>query len=128
MAENVHKLQIGALEEELKSQSAFQKMRSYLKLYTSIGTKKLELFGNEELTLPSMKVKLRQLESTDPSVPSLTKATEKSALDLHFYLEDDETIHVDAPEKARRFENYFLAQTVQSLDIRKEAENINTVV
>ena len=102
--ENAYKHQVHMLEQELSCQSTFRKLRSYLKLYTSIALSKLVSFGNDELTLTALKLKLRQLESTD--VPSLKNATCKSALDIHYYLEDEDTVHVDAAEKQRRFENY----------------------
>lgn len=124
--ENAYKHQVHLLEQELACQSSFRELRSYLSLYTSIRVSKLTAFGNDELTLPSLKLKLRQQESND--VPSLKDASLKSALDIHYYLEDDETVHVDAAEKQRRFENYFLTQSSQSYDIRKDANAIDTTV
>lgn len=124
--ENAYKHQVHLLEQELSCQTAFRKLRSYLKLYTSIAVSKLVSFGNDELTLAALKLKSRQREST--GVPSLEAATLKSALDIHFYLEDEDTVHVDEAEKQRRFENYFLGQIVQSYDIRKDANAIDTAV
>jgi len=124
--ENAYKHQVHLLEQELSCQTAFRKLRSYLKLYTSIAVSKLVSFGNDELTLAALKLKSRQREST--GVPSLEAATLKSALDVHFYLEDEDTVHVDEAEKQRRFENYFLGQIVQSYDIRKDANAIDTAV
>jgi translation initiation factor 3 subunit L len=127
--ENAYKHQVQLLEQELSCQAAFGKLRSYLKLYTSIPASKLVNFGNEELTLCSLKLKLRQLESTNSTVPSLNAATLKSALDIHYYLEGDgDIVHIDAAEKQRRFENYFLGQIVQSYEIRKDANAISTDV
>lgn len=128
--ENVYKQQVQMLEQELKDQPVFRDLRSYLKLYTSIPISKLVKFGNTEHTVPSLKLKMRQLESNNPSIPSLEDATPKSALDIHYYVEvtanGDEIVHVDEAEKQRRFENYFFGQISQSYDIRKEAERINT--
>lgn len=124
--ENAYKHQVQLLEQELGCQKGFRTLRSYLNLYTSIAVSKLVNFGNDELTLASLKLKLRQHEST--GVPSLHEATQKSALDIHYYLEDDEVVHVDEAEKQRRFENYFLGQIVQSYDIRKDANAINATV
>ena len=99
-----------------------------MKLYTSIGVSKLTSFGNDEKSLPSLKLKMRQWESNNTDAPSLKDASLKSALDIHFYLEDDEIVHVDEAEKQRRFENYFMRQSSQSLDIRKDACAIDTLV
>ena len=75
-----------------------------------------------------MKLKLRQLESNHASgVPSLREAAYKSALDIHYYLDTD-SIHVDEAEKQRRFENYFMAQISQNIDIRKDVQGISTKV
>eukprot|EP00980_Cylindrotheca_fusiformis_P002770 scaffold658_cov91-Cylindrotheca_fusiformis.AAC.3 len=123
--ENVHRFQIRLLEQELACQSSFRELRSYLKLYTSIGVSKLISFGNDEQSLVSLKLKLRQLES-DNNTPSYSKATLKSALDIHYYLENDEIIHIDEAEKQRRFENYFMRQSIQSFEIRKDANAIDT--
>ena len=122
-AENPVKHQGKLFEASLEGVEAQQELRSYLKLYTSIPVSKLESFGIEPLSLTSLKLATRQLEMEDVSKPS--SATFKSALDIHYFLEDDSTVHIDEAEKQRRFENYFLAQTMQSYDIRKEANSIN---
>jgi len=126
--ENVYKLQVNLFENEIASQSGYRELRSYLKLYTSIGVSKLTSFGNDEKSLPSLKLKMRQWESNNTDAPSLKDASLKSALDIHLYLEDDETVHIDEAEKKRQFENYFMSQSVQSVDIRKDACAIDTTV
>ncbi len=136
--ENAHKHQVRLLDQyELAPQATFRELRSYLKLYTSISVTKLVTFGIDPLSLMSLKLHARQLEShQDPVdsnvqeatyVPSWNNASYKSALDIHFYLSDDDTVHVDAAEKQRRFENYFLGQIVQSYEIRREANAIGVV-
>lgn len=129
--DNAYKQQIYLLEQELKDQPNFEKLRSYLKLYTSIPISKLINFGNTEHTLASLKLKMRQLEITNSDVPSLEDASVKSALDIHYYAEKvegsaDEIVHVDEAEKQRRYENYFFGQVTQSCDIRKTAKTIDT--
>jgi len=129
--DNIYKQQIHLLEQELKDQPDFRTLRSYLKLYTSIPTSKLTKFGNKEYTLPSLKLKMRQWESSNPDIPSLKNASLKSALDIHFYAEkvddsDDEIVHVDEAEKQRRYENYFFGQATQTYDTRKTANVIDT--
>lgn len=131
--DNAYKQQIYLLEQELKDQPSFRTLRSYLKLYTSIPISKLVKFGNTEHTLASLKLKMSQYESTNTEVPSLKDATQKSALDIHYYAErvegsEDEIVHVDEAEKQRRYENYFFGQATQSYDIRKTANAINTTV
>ncbi|KAG7356932.1 RNA polymerase I-associated factor PAF67 [Nitzschia inconspicua] len=127
--ENVYKLQVQMLEQELKDQPVFRDLRSYLKLYTSIPISKLVEFGNAEHMVSSLKLKMRQVESNNPAIPSLKEATPKSALDIHYYVDvatnGDEIVHIDEAEKQRRFENYFFGQINQSYDIRKEADGIN---
>lgn len=140
--ENVLKHQVQLLEQhELTPQANFRELRSYLKLYSTIPVSKLMSFGLDPVSLPALKLFMRQLESnstdttvesnatnesTSSIVPSLKNATYKSALDIHYYLTDDDTVHIDEAEKQRQFENYFLGQIVQSYDIRKEANAIGT--
>jgi len=129
--DDAYKQQIYLLEQELNDQSNFRALRSYLKLYTSIPISKLLNFGNKASTLPSLKLKMRQLESANPDIPSLKAVIRKSALDIHYYAEkidggDDEIVHVDEAEKQRRFENYFFGQITQSYELRKSANVINT--
>jgi len=131
--DNAYKQQIYLLEQELKDQPNFRTLRSYLKLYTSIPSSKLVAFGNEEHTLASLKLKMRQWESSNPEVPSLKDSSMKSALDIHFYAEKvgdsgDEIVHVDEAEKQRRYENYFFGQATQTYDIRKTAKSIDTTL
>ena len=128
-AENAYKMQLRLLDQELACQAAFRRIRSYLKLYTSLPLSKLTSFENvDEVLLLSLKLKFRQLESNHASgVPSLREAAYKSALDIHFYLDND-TVHVDEAEKQRRFENYFMAQITQNYDIRKDVKAISTLI
>jgi len=133
LIDNAYKHQIYMLEQELKDQSSFRALRSYLKLYTSIPVSKLLKFGNKASALPSLKLKLQQLESSNPDIPSLKEIISKSALDIHYYAErmdgnDDEIVHIDEAEKQRRFENYFVGQITQSYEIRKTATSIDTSV
>mmetsp|Transcript_28046 Transcript_28046/g.68303 ORF Transcript_28046/g.68303 Transcript_28046/m.68303 type:complete len:96 (+) Transcript_28046:1-288(+) len=88
----------------------------------------LTSLGNDEKTLSSLKLKMRQWESNNADAPSLKDASLKSALDIHFYLENDEVVHIDEAEKQRRFENYFMSQSGMSFDIRKDACAIDTTL
>jgi translation initiation factor 3 subunit L len=132
-SDNAYKQQVQLLEAEFQDQPSFRVLRSYLKLYTTIPISKLVTFGNEEHTLPCLKLKMRQLEDTKASIPSLKQASLKSALDIHYYVEkaegsDEEIVHVDEAEKQRTFENYFFGQISQSYEIRKDTVGINTTV
>ena len=126
--ENVPKLQVNLFESEIASQSTYRELRSYLNLYTSIGVSKLTSFGNDEKSLLCLKSKMRQWESNNVDAPSLKDASLKSALDIHFYLEDDEIVHIDEAEKQRRFENYFMSQSAQCFDIRNDACAVDTTL
>jgi hypothetical protein len=76
------------VEQELSCQSAFRKLSSYLKLYTSIALTKLTAFANDPKLLLSLKLKLRQLESNDTETLSLTNASLKSALNINYYMDN----------------------------------------
>jgi translation initiation factor 3 subunit L len=125
-SENPIKHQAKVLESTVEGLEAQKELRSYLKLYTCIPVSKLVSFGNDPLLLLRLKLSSRQLEMEDVNKPST--ATHKSALDIHYFLEDGEIVHIDEAEKQRRFENYFLAQTVQSYEIRKEANSVDVLV
>ena len=71
-------------------------------------------------------MRMRQMERSD-SDASYAGGQYKTALDIHYYLEND-TVHVDEAEIQRRFENYFLAQIAQNCEIRQQAMAIDTVI
>jgi len=125
-SEHPIKHQSKVLESTLEGLEAQKELRSYLKLYTCIPVSKLASFGNDPLLLMSLKVTSRRLEMEDVMKPST--ATPKSSLDIHYYLEDDDIIHIDEAEMQRRFENYFLTQTTQAYEIRKEAMSIDAMM
>lgn len=120
---DAYKMQIRLFGKEMATQHSSRKLRSYMKLYTSIAVSKLAAFNDmdAEEFLPlllSYKHKMRQLEED---------GSYKSAMDIHYHLNGD-TVHVDEAEKQRRFENYFMAQITQNADMMKEIEGISTVV
>lgn len=172
--ENAYKHQIHVLEQRILSyQPAFSKLRSYLKLYTSLDVdqKLVSSFGNDEVTLACLKLHAQQWESDYAAmveaanddgkaagddaaagtagvdkntaaaitegdcIPCLKPATLKSSLDFHYYItntttdnENSVVVHIDAADKQRRYENYFLTQIGQSCDIRKDVSRISTKV
>lgn len=118
--EDAYKLQVRQFMKEMSSQHSSRKMRSYMKLYTSINITKLAAFNdmNEEEFRPhllSYKHRMRQLEE-DGKVGS--------ALDIHYYLVKD-MLHVDEAEKQRRFEKFFMTQIQVNADIMRDVEAIS---
>lgn len=143
LAQDVYTLQVKQFMSEMSQQQIFRKLRSYMKLYTSIPITKLAAFNDidkEEIIsyLASFKHKMRQLENNplddDDNVDdevigegSLLDGKVGSALDIHFYLVGD-VVHVDEAEKQRRFEAYFLSQIGQCEEILKNLELMPTNV
>jgi translation initiation factor 3 subunit L len=126
------KFQVKLFMKEMTSQQAYRKLRSYLKLYTSIEVSKLAKFNDsdEEHFVPlllSFKSKMRQLENPNLEETSALEGDIGSALDIHYYVVEN-VVHVDEAEKQRRFENYFMAQINQNVEIMKDVEAINTAV
>ena len=121
--DDAYKLQVRQFNKETSAQPACRKLRSYMKLYTSIETSKLAAFNDlseQDLValMISYKHKMNQQEE-DGAV--------KSAMDIHYHL-DQNTVNVDEAEKQRRFENYFINQIAQNGEIRKDIETISTEV
>jgi translation initiation factor 3 subunit L len=109
-----YKLQVRQFHQLMSSQKHSHKLRSYLKLYTSIETQKLAAFydtSDDDLrsVVISLKHQMRQKEADGDY---------KEALDIHYHL-DGNMIHIDDAEKQRRFEDYFIKQIRHSLDIQK---------
>jgi translation initiation factor 3 subunit L len=136
-----YKLQVQHFMTEMSAQQTMRKLRSYMKLYTSISVGKLAAFNDmtEAEFLPllvSYKHKMRQMERTTNTEgdDSLAAATDGplggklgTALDIHYYIVN-EMVHVDEAEKQRRFEDYFMAQISQMSEITKHVEAISTVI
>merc|ERR1719330_495742 len=100
---------------EMVSQQTLRKLRSYMKLYTSISVQKLGRLVSEEEFLSlllSYKHKMRQLEVSNEEEGVEEVGT---ISDIHYYIKDD-IIHVDEAEKQNRFENYFMSQISQCSD------------
>ena len=149
--QDAYRLQVRTFTAEMDVQSTLRKLRSYMKLYTSIDVGKLAAFNDvkaEEMgqILLTYRHKTRQLQQSaaateaDPAAPDATPATTTTtsgpaggvmgdaALDVHYYVADT-MVHVEeASERQRRFENYFLGQMEQNAEILREAEDIDTAV
>jgi translation initiation factor 3 subunit L len=128
-----HRQQVQMFLKGMEKEPAGHKLRSYLKLYTSLQVEKLAKFhdmtANEDFLplLLSYKARMRQMERSGSEKDTYIEGTMKSALDIHCYLEGD-MVHVDEAEKQRRFENYFVNQIMQNTEIRRDAVTIDTNV
>lgn len=127
---SVYRQQVDLFLKEMEPYPAGRKLRSYLKLYTSMQVEKLAKFHDlsKDDFIPLLlayKLRLRQKERSEGD--SWCDGKWKTALDIHYYLEQD-SCFVDEAEQRRRFENYFVAQITQSFEIRQDVISINTVM
>lgn len=141
--QDAYRLQINQFKLEMSQQQSLRKLRSYMKLYTSIGVGKLAGFNDTAeddflARLACCKHKMRQLEITDASgsdgaapIDSAASNSDEekaaTALDIHYYVVGD-MVHVDGAQKQRRFENYFMKGIKLNGEINKEVEQIDTTV
>merc|ERR1719491_1158164 len=140
--QDAYKLQVRHFMNEMTSQQTMRKLRSYMKLYTSISVEKLGRLVSEaefESLLLCYKHKTRQIQ-VDRLPPANADGTNDAGveaapvspldgkvgtvMDIHYYIKDD-IIHVDEAEKQNRFENYFVSQISQCNDIIKDVEVIS---
>lgn len=127
--QDAYRLQIKQFVLEMNQQTSLRKLRSYMKLYTSIGVNKLAGFNDtkeEEFLarLVCFKHKMRQLEE---SAEHNGEEVLDSALDIHYYVVGD-MVHVDEAEKQRTFENFFMKGIQTNAEIMKDVEKIETSV
>jgi len=123
--DTAYKLQVNHFMNEMANQQTMMKLRSYMKLYTSISVEKLGRLVMEEdfeSLLLSYKQKTRQLE-----INSEGGEEYGTVMDIHYFIKDG-IIHVDEAEKQRRFENYFMSQISQSTEIMKDVEAISVEI
>jgi translation initiation factor 3 subunit L len=155
-ASNAYNLQVRNFTAEMDVQSTLRKLRSYMKLYTSIDLGRLAAFNDvkpDELgsLLLTYKHKTRQMQCStgtsgggddaDPADPADAASSQggggggpaggklgHDALDVHFYVNSG-MVHVEeASERQRRFESYFLGQIGQNAEILRDAAGVDTVV
>jgi len=148
-APNAYNLQVRHFTAEMDVQSTLRKLRSYMKLYTSIDLGRLAAFNDvkpDELgsSLLTYKHKTRQMQCTtsgggDDADPADSVESQggggpaggrlgHDALDVHFYVNAG-MVHVEeAAERQRRFESYFLGQIGQNAEILRDAAGVDTVV
>lgn len=139
--QDAYRLQIKQFMLEMTQQQSLRKLRSYMKLYTSIEIGKLAAFNDTVeddflARLVSFKHKMNQLEanstsSTDDEENNNTDAAEAecmgSALDIHYHINKN-MVHVDEAEKLRRFETYFLKGIKINQEVLKDVSTIETAV
>lgn len=128
--QEAYKLQVEQFLKEMDQQRTLGKLRSYMKLYTSIKVDKLAAFNDaeEEEFLARMlccKHKMRQLETTNEGDPLTGDVG--TALDIHYYITGD-MVHVGAEEKIRRFENFFIKGIKGTDDILRDLVSISTEI
>uniref|UniRef100_A0A7S0GKJ9 Eukaryotic translation initiation factor 3 subunit L n=1 Tax=Proboscia inermis TaxID=420281 RepID=A0A7S0GKJ9_9STRA len=130
---DVYRLQVRQFMLEMNQHATLRKLRSYMKLYSSIGVEKLAAFNDvpkEEFVdmLLCYKHRMRQLEVVPGESEGEAAGEEaKDALDIHFFLDAD-VVHVDEAAKQRRFEKFFLTQISLSGEISREAELIKATI
>ena len=105
---NQLKLQARIFSEDMERQKHVSSIRSFLKLYTSIGLEKLAKFNDmtaDEFRTELVAIKHKMRTAGGAGADAATVAT----LDVHYYVQG-EMIHIDEPEKEARHEQYFLSQ------------------
>jgi translation initiation factor 3 subunit L len=128
---STHKHQVALFNKSMEPVVPGKNLRSFLKLYTSLPVSKLATFHDKSETdslplLLSYKARMRQMERNSES-DSYSAGTYKSALDIHYYVEND-TVLIDEAELQRRFETYFCNQIAQVCEIRQDAIAIDPTV
>jgi translation initiation factor 3 subunit L len=113
-AQDAIQAQVKHFVKEVSSASSNRKLRSYMKLYTSISVEKLSRLMSED-SLPSLlgyKYKLYQTEAQDHPSTELV-------MDIHFFIHQN-IIHVEEEEKRTSFESYFLEKITENGEIMKD--------
>lgn len=125
--QDAYKLQVKHFMNEMANQQTMRKLRSYMKLYTSISVEKLGRLVMEEdfiSILVSYKRKMRQIENKVGEDGDSLTGSVGTVMDIHYFITDD-MIHVDEAEKLHRFENYFISQISQGSEIMSNIDAIS---
>jgi translation initiation factor 3 subunit L len=128
--QDAYKLQVKHFMSEMANQQTMRKLRSYMKLYTSISVEKLGRLVMEEdfvSLLVSYKHKMHQIECKDSEESGTTTEAAGTVMDIHYYIIDD-MIHLEDAEKLHRFENYFMSQISQSTEIKGYIDDLSVKV
>jgi len=125
-AQDAIKLQVKHFIKEVASAAINRKLRSYMKLYTSISVEKLGRLVSEDNFLSSLlacKYKMYQIETIDGAYGDDDHDGLGMAMDTHFFIHDN-VIHIDEEEKQNRFENFFISQITQNQEILRDVQKI----
>lgn len=127
LCQEFYRHQIRKVVTDLSHCQDLPKLRSFLKLYTSIGTEKLASFNDSttekfEMKLVSLKHKMQQVEHAKRERGAKSGVL-KTAFDLQFRV-DKGMLKADEVEKELRFERFFVNQINSLESVKNEIEKI----
>ena len=146
-----YKQQIRLIANQIKHYQSLPKLRSYLKLYTSIGVQKLAGFNDvdedtflnwlltyknkslqPELAPRERREKDAGLQSVDELVSGVSnvalsdkKEIINSVIDIQYYVDQSMMIHVFEEVRERNYDRYFVAQIQNLEEIYEDVKGIN---
>ena len=111
LALDAHQVQLGVFMQEVKQQLPLPTIKSYLKLYRSIGVDKLARFNDvDDATLRAQLLSLKHKTTQSrcgADDTSLLAGDRANASDLHFYVADD-MAHVEQQREEQLFGQFFV--------------------
>ncbi|CAM9671283.1 unnamed protein product [Ascophyllum nodosum] len=116
--------------EEVRQQLLFPQIRSYLKLYTTIGLDKISRFNDMDeeqfsAQLVSMKHKLTQMDWTMSGDASLLEGKPALALDFNYFVEDNIVVIDEADAREQQgFEKYFMSQIAKCENVASQVKEV----
>ncbi|CAM9808200.1 unnamed protein product [Ectocarpus sp. 4 AP-2014] len=116
--------------EEVKQQILFPQIRSYLKLYTTIGLEKIARFNDldeEQFSaqLVSMKHKLTQMDWGMSGDTSLLEGKPGFAMDFNFFVEDNTVVIDEADAREQQgYEKYFMSQIAKCENVTSQVAQV----
>ncbi|CAM9213116.1 unnamed protein product [Heterosigma akashiwo] len=139
-AQDAVKQQLRLFLEDVTSQLHLPKIRSYLKLYSTLSLEKLARFtglGEAELeaALVSLKHRNRQVEAGadggaegggGAAAAAAAPVVYSSALDIAYFVKDG-VVHVAEAAKEQRFDAYFLAQVAKCQEVAQAVRGLRVV-
>jgi len=126
--QDAYQVQIRAFMQEVEQQLQMPTIRSYLKLYRSIGIEKLARFRDTEVDifrnqLLALKHKSYQLQ-TDRMNPVLTEGRQVSASDVHFFVSGN-MVHIDESREEQRFGDHFISHMHKFEEVISDVSKMN---
>jgi len=132
-----YNLQVRGFAGETAGHGPLRRLRSYLKLYTSIRNDKLAAFNDMGVSrlaglLCGYKLKMFQLENSSLYGPAGVpkdplEGSVKSALDVEYYVEAD-VVYVEGEEDGRGHDEHFLKQIESCNEISGEVATVPITV